>query len=305
MSILIDENTRVIVQGITGNMAGIDVKLNLDQGVKIVAGVTPGKGGESVHGVPVYDTVRQAMVERPADASVVYAPARAAKDAIVEAVDGGVKLVLVFGENIPQHDFIYCLSYAEKSQVRIIGPNSNGIISPGKSRLGGLGGDNPKRMFIPGPVGVISRSGGMAGEISWMLRREGIGISTCVSMGGDRIVGTTIRDLLELFEQDSETEAVVLFGEVGGGYEEEAAEFVAAGLFSKPLIAFIAGKFIDEMPQGVSFGHSGTLIEGGAGSASGKINAFRRAGIQVADSLIEIPSLVKATLQGPLAHEGK
>lgn len=302
MSILIDENTRVIVQGITGNMARIDVKLNLEQGVKIVAGVTPGKGGERVHGVPVYDTVRQAMAETPADASVVYVPARAAKDAIIEAVDGGVKLILVFGENIPQHDFIYCLSYAGKRRVRIIGPNSNGIISPGKSRLGGLGGDNPERMFIPGPVGVISRSGGMAGEISWMLRSEGIGISTCVSMGGDRIVGTTIRDLLELFEEDDETEAVVLFGEVGGGFEEEAAEFVAAGSFSKPLVAFIAGKFIDEMPEGVSFGHSGTLIEDGAGSALSKTNAFKQAGIEVANSLIQIPALVKKTLQGPLVR---
>ncbi len=297
MSILIDEETKVIVQGITGSMAQTDVELNLKQGVQIVAGVTPGKGGTEVFGVPVFNTMKEALEEVEANTSVIYVPPFGAKNALIEAVECGMELVLVFTENIPQHDFIYCLNLAQRKGVRIVGPNSNGIISPGKSRLGGLGGDTPEKMFIPGKVGILSRSGGMGGEIAWMLRNKEIGISTCVSVGGDRIIGTPFKELLALFQQDEETEVVVIFGEVGGGYEEEAADFIANGGIDKPVVAFIAGKFIDQMPEGVSFGHSGALIEGGTGSASQKIEALRRAGVIVADRIGEVPELVGEALQ--------
>ena len=293
MSILIDERSKIIIQGITGFMAQVDVELNLKMGVNIVAGVTPGKGGTKVKEVPVFNTMDEALQEVEANTSVVYVPAAGAKNAVIEAIDNDMKLVLIFTENIPRHDFFYCLDMARKNGTCLIGPNSNGIMSPGKSRLGGLGGDKPERMFVPGNVGILSRSGGMAGEISWMLRKENIGISTCVSVGGDWAIGSTFKELLSLFEKDEQTDAVILFGEAGGGYEEEAAKFISEGGYSKPLIAYIAGSFIDDMPEGTSFGHSGALIEKGVGSVKQKKISLRDAGVRVAENLNDIPDMVK------------
>lgn len=297
MSILIDEQTRIIVQGITGWQASMDTKFSLEYGAKIVAGVTPGKGGQSVHGVPVYNTVKSALKDHPATASAVYVPALAAKDAVLEAIDAGIKLILMVPEFVPRHDMAELVAIAREKNVRIVGPNSNGLISPGKSKLGGIGGDRAGYIYVPGKIGVISRSGGMSAEISLALKRAGLGVSTCISMGGEAIVGTSQKEYLELFAEDPETEAVVIFGEPGTTYEEEAAAFIAEGHFKKPVVALIAGLFQENFPKGVSFGHAAAIIEGDAGKPSNKIKILREAGVSVASSLDEVPILLKRMLK--------
>lgn len=296
MSILIDENTRVIVQGITGREASFVTRQMLEYGTKVVAGVTPGKGGQEVHGVPVYDTVKEAVENHDINTSLIYVPPAFAKDAVLEAIDNGIKLIVIITEHIPVHDAMKLYHYAKKKGARIIGPNSVGIITPGKVKMGAIGGDNPARAFKPGNVGIISRSGGMTTETAWMLKRAGFGVSTAVSIGGDAIIGTTFADLLELFEEDPETEAVVMFGEPGGSFEEEAAEFIKEGGFTKPVIAFIAGRFMESMPEGMTFGHAGAIIEGGTGTPSQKMKRLKEAGVHVAESHHEIIPLVKEVL---------
>lgn len=296
MSILIDENTRIIVQGITGWQARSDTKFLVDSGVKIVAGVTPGKGGEEVHGVPVYNTVKSALAAHEAEVSVVYVPPYACKDALLEACYAGIKLLVIITENVPLHDFAEVYRIAQERGIRIIGPNCNGLVSSGKCRLGGLGADKPERIFIPGPVGIMSRSGGMCSEIAWMLAREGIGTTTCVPLGGDPLIGSSFVDLIGLFEEDPETKVIVVFGEAGGSHEEMLAEYLKSHGIKKPIIGFIAGRFIDDMPPGKTFGHAGTMIEGKVGSPAVKIKLLKEAGVQVANELSEIPELVKKSL---------
>ncbi|MFQ6014153.1 MAG: CoA-binding protein, partial [Anaerolineae bacterium] len=298
MAILVDQQTRIIVQGITGREAATFTRESLDYGARIVAGVTPGKGGSEVHGVPVYDTVAAALHDHQAQASVISVPAPFVKDAALEAIDHGLSLVVIITERVPRRDVVELLEAAEDAGSRVVGPNSLGVISPGKTRVGMCGGsaDAVRRAYQPGPVGVISRSGGMTTEIANMLTQEGIGQSTCVSIGGDPIVGSTFLDLLPLYEADSETRALVLFCEPGGSMEEQLAEHLREHGSRLPVVAFVAGRFADQM-QGVRFGHAGAIVEGERGSPAGKIAALRRAGAKVADRLSEIPHLVKESLE--------
>lgn len=237
MAILIDKHSRIVIQGITGREATMVTRHSLDYGTHILAGVTPGKKGQYVHGVPVYNTVRESVEAHGIDTSLIVVPPAFALDAAQEAIDNGIKTIVVTTENIPQHDTLKMLHLARRQGVRIIGPNTVGMINPqDRVKLGSIGGDNPQRCFVPGHVGVISRSGGMTAETSWMVKRAGFGVSTSVGIGGDALIGTTIRDLLELFEQDADTHAVVTFSEPGTAFEEQAAEFVKHGGFTKPLI---------------------------------------------------------------------
>ncbi|ABM80074.1 succinate--CoA ligase subunit alpha [Hyperthermus butylicus] len=291
MAILADENTRVIVQGITGREGSFHTKLMLEYGTKIVAGVTPGKGGMEVHGVPVYDTVEEALEEHPdANASIVFVPARFAPDAVYEAIDAGLKLVVVITEHIPVHETMRFVNYARQRGTVIIGPNCPGIISPGKTKIGIM----PGRVFTPGPVGIVSRSGTLTYEIAYALTRSGIGQSTVVGIGGDPIVGLSFTEAMELFERDPETKVLVLIGEIGGDMEERAARMIEEGRFTKPVVAFIAGR---TAPPGKRMGHAGAIIMMGTGRYEDKVRALEKAGARVARSLSEIPRLVKEALE--------
>ncbi len=298
MAILADERTRIIIQGITGREASAATKDSLDYGADVVAGVTPGKGGSEVYGVPVYDTVRTALAAHPADASVVSVPAPFGKDAALEALENGIRLVVILTERIPRRDVVEVVSRARELRARVIGPNSLGLISPDRTRVGMVGGRaaDVRKAYMRGPVGILSRSGGMTTELANLLTLHGIGQSTCVSIGGDPIVGSTYADLTPLFETDTETRVVVVFGEPGGGQEEALAEYVAARSPRVPIIAFIAGRFADEMP-GVRFGHAAAIVESGRGSTGEKIRRLRKAGVVVAEEFSEIVDLVKRTLQ--------
>jgi succinyl-CoA synthetase alpha subunit len=297
MAILADETTRIIIQGITGREASAATKDSLDYGVNVVAGVTPGKGGSEVYGVPVYDTVRAALAAHPADASVVSVPAAFAKDAALEALENGLRLVVILTERIPRRDVVEVVTRARELRARVIGPNSLGLISPERTRVGMVGGRaaDVRKAYKRGPVGILSRSGGMTTELANLLTLHGIGQSTCVSIGGDPIVGSTYTDLLPLFESDGETQVVVTFGEPGGGQEEALADYVAVRSPRVPIVAFIAGRFADEMP-GVRFGHAAAIVEGECGSPRQKIAALRKAGVLVADEPSDIVVLVKQAL---------
>jgi succinyl-CoA synthetase alpha subunit len=297
VSILADKNTRVIVQGMTGREASAFTKDMLDYGTKVVAGVTPGKGGGTLHGLPVYDTVGSALRDHPADASIVSVPASVARNAVLEAIESGIRLVVVVTERIPRKDTVALIEAARQHGATIIGPNSLGLISPGAIKLGMAGGPvrNTHSAFTPGSVGVISRSGGMTTEIANLLTMHGIGQSTCVSIGGDPIVGTNALDLIPLFDADEGTRAIVLFSEPGGSVEERLAEYVERNRFAKPIVAYVAGRFADRIP-GVRFGHAGVIVNGTSGSVAGKIGAFRKAGIRVADTLSEIVDLLGESL---------
>jgi succinyl-CoA synthetase alpha subunit len=288
-----------IVQGITGREAAAAAKDSLDYGAKVVAGVTPGKGGTQIYGVPVFDTVRAALAAHPAEVSVIAVPAPAAREAAMEALENGIRLAILLKERIPRRDIVAVLTRARELGVRVIGPNCLGVISPGRTRAGIVGGRAADigKAYRQGPVGVMSRSGGMTTEIANLLTQHGIGQSTCVSVGGDPIVGSTFVDLLPLFERDSETRAVVLFGEPGGGAEETLAEYVALHQPRLPVVAFVGGRFADEMP-GVRFGHAGTIVQGERGSTRGKIAALRQAGVRVAEDFSDIVPLVRQGLGG-------
>ena len=292
MSILLDGNSRVLIQGITGQQARTHVYYMVRYGTRVVAGVSPGKGGTILDGVPVYDSVKGALREHQVDISVLFVPAPSAKDAALEAIENGVPLVVILAEGVPHHDAAEVIDRAARKNIRLIGPNSQGMISPGKAKLGGTGGAEPEKLYRPGPVGIISRSGGMGGEIANVLSRRGIGQSTYVSIGGDLLIGTGFAPLLRLFEKDPETRAVVMFGEPGTGHEEEVAELVREGGFSKPLIALIAGESLERVPKGMSFGHTSSIIERGLGSPWGKKRLLREAGVKVAETLSEVAELV-------------
>lgn len=296
MSILVDANTRVIVQGITGSAARADVDRCLRSGTKIVAGVSPGREGEAVHGVPVYDTMRAALEQHQANASAIYVPAPAVRDAVLEALDAGIKLLLVTAEYVPIHDVLVITAAARKAGAQLIGCNTNGIISPGKSRIGGIGGTNPDELYPPGFVGICSRSGGMSAEIALTLKAAGLGVSTCVSMGGDSVTGLDMADYARLFESDPDTKAIVVFGEPGTSNELKLAQCVASGKVGKPVVALIVGTFQERYPTGVSFGHAAAMISVPEESASAKRSMLAKAGVHVCEALDDIPSVIRAAL---------
>ena len=294
--ILINEKTTFIVQGITGREAVNLTKECLDYGSKVVGGVTPGRKGRDVHGVPVYDTVEQ-VVEANGEApygSVVTVPPAFTRDAVFEAIEAGVKLIVIVTERIPRYQVAQMVELATLRGARIIGPNCLGIICPGVVKMGGIGGPakDAAKAYTPGPVGVMSRSGGMTTEISSTLTAAGLGQSTAVSIGGDAIIGSTYAELMPLFEADTETEAIVIYSEPGGRMEAELAHWVTENQSRLPIVAFMAGRFMDEMP-GMSFGHAGTIVEGKADTAAEKIERLAEAGITVAEEIAEIPELVK------------
>ncbi|GIV17373.1 MAG: succinate--CoA ligase [ADP-forming] subunit alpha [Armatimonadota bacterium] len=287
MAVLIDKDTRVLVQGITGREGEFHTRQMLDYGTQIVAGVTPGKGGQEVLGVPVFDTVQQAVQATGADASVIFVPAPFAADAVLEAADAGVRLIVCITEGIPVQDMVKTVALVRQKGVRLIGPNCPGIMTAGQCKIGIM----PGNIFTPGPVGLISRSGTLTYEIVDLLTKAGLGQSTCIGIGGDPVLGSTFVDLLPLFEADSDTQAVVLVGEIGGSDEEIAAEYIRT--MRKPVIGFISGR---TAPPGKRMGHAGAIISGRTGTPQAKVDALRSAGVPVADALYEIPELVKQAL---------
>ena len=297
MAVLADQHTKVIIQGITGREAASFTKDMLDYGTRVVAGVTPGKQGQEVHGVPVYDTVRGAMKDHRADVSVISVPPGMVKGAALEAVENHIKLLVVVSERVPRKDVIEFLEAAKERDARVIGPNTLGLISPGKVKLGMAGGpvEDVNKAYTPGNVGIASRSGGMTTEIANLLTTHGIGQSTCIGVGGDPVVGSNFLDLIPLFDRDPETKAVVLFCEPGGVIEESLAERVVSQEITLPIIAFIAGRFVDDMP-GVRFGHAATIVEGDKGTAKGKIESFKKAGIHVAESFSDIVKILRGVI---------
>jgi succinyl-CoA synthetase alpha subunit len=299
MSILIDDSTTFIVQGITGREAVNLTRECLDYGSTIVGGVTPGRRGREVHGVPVFDSVAQLVGEvgRVPDGSVVTVPPAFTRDAVFEAIEAGVKLVVIVTERIPRYDVAQMVELAALRGARIIGPNCLGVIRPGVAKMGGIGGParDAAKAYQPGPVGVMSRSGGMTTEISSTLTASGLGVSTAISIGGDAIIGSTYAELMPLFEADEQTEAIVIYSEPGGRMEAELARWVTENDSRLPIVAFMAGRFMDEMP-GMSFGHAGTIVEGKADTAAEKIARLEAAGITVAQEIAEIPDMVKQHL---------
>ena len=287
MSILVDENTRVIVQGITGREGRFHAASMLEYGTNVVAGVTPGKGGEEVEGVPVYDSVAEAVARHEANASIMFVPARFARSAVLEAIDAGLRTVVVITEGIPRRDAIECMVRArEAGNTIIIGPNCPGVISPSRKTKVGI---MPNRIFAAGGVGIISRSGTLTYEIAWHTTRAGLGQSTCLGIGGDAIIGVDFVGALEMFRDDEETDGVVLIGEIGGNAEEAAATYIAETSYPKPVVAYIAGR---TAPPGKRMGHAGAIVMGEAGTARSKIDAFTGAGVAVADRPSQIVGLL-------------
>ncbi|HEV2104894.1 MAG TPA: succinate--CoA ligase subunit alpha, partial [Candidatus Eisenbacteria bacterium] len=297
MSILIDKNTRLLVQGITGRDGGFHTEQMLKYGTRVVAGVTPGKGGAKVHGVPVFDGVAEAVAATRANASVIYVPAPWAADAIHEAADAGIALIVCITEGLPVRDTLGAYHKVlglrgegrPLGRPRLVGPNCPGLITPGQCKVGIL----PGQICTPGPVGVVSKSGTLTYEVVKQLTDRGLGQTTCLGIGGDPIIGTDFIDALTLFEADPKTEAVVLMGEIGGNAEEQAAQFIRRHL-SKPVVAFVAGQ---TAPPGKRMGHAGAIISGGTGTAAEKMAAFEAAGVPVARIPSEIPALVEELLQ--------
>jgi succinyl-CoA synthetase alpha subunit len=302
MSILLDEDTTFIVQGITGREAVSLTRECLDYGSKIVGGVTPGRKGREVHGVPVFDTVAQLVEHNDGvtpTGSVVTVPPAFTKDAVFEALEHGIKTVVVVTERIPRRDVGQMVELADLHGARIIGPNCLGLIVPGVAKMGGIGGPakNAEQAYQPGSVGVMSRSGGMTTEISSTLTAAGLGVSTAVSIGGDAIIGSTYAELMPYFEADEQTEAIVIYTEPGGRMEAQLAEWVAENDSRLPIVAFMAGRFMDDDEmQGMAFGHAGTIVEGKEDSAAEKIARLEAAGIPVVERIDEIPDAVKAKL---------
>jgi succinyl-CoA synthetase alpha subunit len=297
MAILLDETTRVLVQGITGREGSSRTRFMRGYGTNIIAGVTPGRGGSDVWGIPVYDTVREAIEEHGIiDASVTFVPGLLVKDAVFEAIDTGIKLIVTPTERTPLHDIIEMVTHAKNKGSRIIGPGSIGIVSPGKAVAGWLGGtpEMAEEVFVPGNVGVVSRSGGQSSTLPWSLKLIGLGVSTCICQGSEPIVGTTFAEMLPLFEEDEETEAVAMFGEIGTVAEEEAAEVIVEKGLKKPLVAYIAGAWAK---ADMRFSHASAIIEGDKGTAQSKLDALREAGAHVVDRPEEIASTIARLLK--------
>ncbi len=288
MSVLIDNNTKVIVQGITGRDGSFHAAKMKEYGTQVVGGTSPGKGGQQVDGIPVFNTVKEAVAATGADTSIIFVPAPFAKDAMLEAIDGGVKLVVCITEGVPVLDAVEAQNYARVKGVKVIGPNCPGLISPGKSMVGIM----PTGVFKQGHTGVISRSGTLTYEVVYDLVESGLGISTAVGVGGDPVVGLYFEDLLQMFQDDPETDSIAMIGEIGGDAEERAAEFIKAHV-TKPVAVFISGR---QAPPGKQMGHAGAIISGGSGSAEGKIKALEAAGVPVADETRLLPELLKVRL---------
>ena len=288
MSIIVDEGSKVIVQGITGNEGRFHTSSMLSYGTKIVAGVTPGKGGQEVEGVPVYNTVAEAITNHDANTSIIFVPARFTQSAALEAIDAGIKTLIVITEGIPQKDAINFVGKArKKGDVNIIGPNCPGIINPSRKIKVGI---MPVHIFTPGSAGIVSRSGTLTYEIAWHISHAGLGQSTCLGIGGDAIIGLDFIRVLEMFKDDEETKGVALIGEIGGNAEELAAQYIAETHYPKPVVVYIAGRLA---PLGKRMGHAGAIIMGNAGTAKSKIDAFASAGVPVADKPSAIARLLK------------
>ncbi|MEO0227056.1 MAG: succinate--CoA ligase subunit alpha [candidate division WOR-3 bacterium] len=288
MSILVNKNTRLVVQGITGRDGSFHTRQMLNYGTNVVAGVTPGKGGIEVEGVPVFNSVAEAVKKTNANTSVIFVPAKFAPGAMYEAIDAGIELIVCISEGIPTIEMVRIVAYLKDKKCRLIGPNSPGLVSPGEAKVGIL----PGHIFKKGKIGVISRSGTLTYEIVDHITKIGLGQSTCIGIGGDPIIGTKFIDCLELFASDPDTEAVVIVGEIGGRDEQDAAEYIKK-YFKKPVFGFIAGK---TAPPDKRMGHAGAIISGTAGTAAEKIKAFESAGIKVGETPAQVAELIKATL---------
>ena len=288
MSIIVDEKSRVVVQGITGREGSFHATAMLDYGTKVIAGVTPGKGGQKVEGVPVYDTVVEAVGECDANTSIIFVPARFARDAVLEAVEAGIGTVVVITDGVPQRDTIEFIARARKrGDVVIVGPNCPGVISPaGRTKVGIM----PSHVFSPGRVGIASRSGSLTNEIAWHITCAGLGQSTCVGVGGDPVIGLDFVQALDMFRNDEETKCVVLIGEIGGSAEESAARYITETNYPKPVVAYIAGRMA---PAGKRMGHAGAIIMGETGTARSKIDALTAAHVLVADKPADITRLLQ------------
>jgi succinyl-CoA synthetase alpha subunit len=284
MAILADNNTRLLVQGITGREGQFHTEQMIEYGTNVIGGVTPGKGGEWVLGKPVFDTVKAAVESTGANASVIYVPAAFATDAMYEAIDAGIELIVCISENIPVLDMMKVRARLDQSNSRLIGPNCPGLLTPGQAKVGIM----PGHIAMPGNVGVVSRSGTLTYEVVYALTLHGIGQTTCVGVGGDPVNGTSFIDVLQMFEDDAQTEKVVLIGEIGGTDEEKAASFIASHM-TKPVVAFIAGQ---TAPPGKRMGHAGAIVEGGSGTAADKIKALNAVGVKVAEHPEQIPELL-------------
>lgn len=286
MSILVDKNTRLIVQGITGNEGLFHTTQMVAYGTKVVGGVTPGKGGEWVLDgkLPVFDSVKMAKDATDANATIIFVPARFAPDAMFEAADAGIPLIICITEGVPVQDMMRVRNYLDQKKVRLIGPNCPGLLTPGEAKVGII----PGNIAIPGNVGVVSRSGTLTYEVLYAMKNIGMGASTCVGIGGDPVNGTNFLDVLEMFEHDPKTEKVIMIGEIGGNEEEKAADYIASKM-TKPVASFIAGQ---TAPAGKRMGHAGAIIEGGAGTAADKVKALEAAGVKVAKHPEEIPTLL-------------
>ena len=298
MSILVDEKSRVCVQGITGREGIVRTHLMKDYGTNVVAGVTPGKGGGAVYGVPVFDTVQEAWEKAgPIDVSVIFVPAALVKNAALEAIDTGVKLLVLVPDRVPIFDVLEVSSFAKEKGASFVGPNTLGLVSPGKAVLGMIGGraERARDWFRPGSIGVSSRSGGMTSAISYYLTEAGLGQSTIIHVGGDAVVGLSHPEVVERFEQDDQTEMVALFGEIGTSQEEGVADLIVKGQFTKPLIAFIGGK---AAKSGTRFSHAGAIVEGSRGSYDSKVKRLKEVGVHVVDSVAEIPQVALKLKKG-------
>jgi succinyl-CoA synthetase alpha subunit len=296
VSILVDENTSVVVQGATGREAVLRIKLMRAYGTRVAAGVTPGKGGQVVEGVPVYNTVREAKEHHPdVNTSTIFVPASAAKLAAFEALEADIRVISLHPERVPQQDMLEVIAYAKRYKAYVIGPNTIGLISPGKALVGMIGGNaaSAREFFRPGTVGVLSRSGGNTTTSAFYINGAGLGQTTAIGMGGDAFVGTTLWEYLELFEQDPETKIVAFFGEIGTSMEENAAKFISAGGFTKPMVAYISGRYA--RPD-VRFGHAGAMITRGVGTAQAKREALRAAGVHVVDHFGDIGEVARQIL---------
>jgi succinyl-CoA synthetase alpha subunit len=296
MSILIDQTKRVLVQGITGREGMARTKLMREYGTHVVAGVTPGKGGQEVEGVPVYDTIKEAWEQvGPIDVSVLYIPAPIVKTAALEAIDAGVKLLVIVPARVPIWDVLAIANAAKEKGAHFVGPNTLGVLSPGKGVLGMIGGraSSAKEWFFPGPVGVTSRSGGMTSSTAYYLAQAGIGATTLVHVGGDAVIGLPHPDVVQLFQQDPETKAIVMFGEIGGSQEERVADLIETGAVTKPVVAYIGGK---AAKSGTRFSHAGAIIEGGRGTYEGKVDRLRSVGATVVEAFGDLPAATKEVL---------
>lgn len=298
MAIIIDEHKRVIVQGITGREGMVRTKLMREFGTCVVAGCTPGKGGQEVEGVPVFDTVREAIETVGAiDISVIFVPAPLVKDAALEAIDAGIKTSVLVPDRVPLHDVLHIAAAARSAGHRFVGPNTLGVLSVGKGVLGMIGGkaSSAREWFKPGRIGVASRSGGMTSSTGYYLSKAGIGLSTLCHVGGDSVVGTPLNEAVELFQDDPDTDGVVIFGEIGGTQEERIADLIASGRFTKPLVAYIGGKAAKE---GTRFSHAGAIIEGGRGTHEAKVKRLREVGATVVTSFGDLPAAAQEVFNG-------